>query len=261
MFLCATKRSRYHLATTASHHNSRSRRKYYTVGKTHKQWGSSSFQSARTAARWWENSCTPALILIACANHKVTLQITDAAQQWPFFSPFSPLSGQCDCTNYKQEDSPKCSGRGTLVCGKCMCHAPYVGSRCETDIETSLSDDSRCRADANSPVCSNNGVCVDGFCECKLRDNPQERYYGQFCECSNFNCERANNRYRCTVDSYPGFHKILFVATIMFSIWQTLQWSRAVWVQSVRLWPGLGGKRLQLLQQTWRLHGQKPASV
>lgn len=104
------------------------------------------------------------------------------------------LSGDCSCTNYKQENSYKCSGRGTLVCGKCMCPAPYVGSQCETNIERALSDDSRCRADANSPVCSNNGVCVDGFCECEMRFNPQERYSGQFCECSNFQCERTNNR-------------------------------------------------------------------
>lgn len=54
-------------------------------------------------------------------------------------------------------------------------------------------DDSRCRAGPDSPVCSDNGVCVDGFCECRAREIPQERYSGQFCECSNFNCPRQGN--------------------------------------------------------------------
>lgn len=101
---------------------------------------------------------------------------------------------QCDCTKHKQDDSPECNGRGTLQCGQCRCSAPYVGRRCETDTETALSDDRRCRSHPDSPVCSNNGSCVDGVCECRVMENPEERYSGQFCQCTNFLCPRYDNR-------------------------------------------------------------------
>lgn len=247
-----------------------SRRKYCTMHKTETRWGSSSFQST-----WTQSLLADRRDVLRCLLEfllhvwiiKWHFQATDASQQcvlvFNFIGSrfFSSSSGQCDCTKHKQEDSPECSGRGALQCGKCMCRAPYVGRRCHTDIETALSDDSRCRLDADSPVCSNNGVCVDGFCVCRLRENPQERYSGQFCECSNFNCDRSGNRQRCTVWSYPSFPKLLFAVTIMFSLWQTLWWSRAVWVRAVRMWRALGGRRLQLLHGNWHLHGQKQTSV
>ncbi|KAM9790975.1 integrin beta-1-like isoform 1-T1 [Syngnathus typhle] len=55
-------------------------------------------------------------------------------------------------------------------------------------------NDANCRKDDGTDICSNNGDCVCGTCECKKRDNPAEIYSGKYCECDNFNCERANNK-------------------------------------------------------------------
>lgn len=54
--------------------------------------------------------------------------------------------------------------------------------------------DQTCRKDNSTDICSNNGECVCGTCECKKRPNPEERYSGQFCECDNFNCDRSENK-------------------------------------------------------------------
>ncbi|XP_042559604.1 integrin beta-1-B-like [Clupea harengus] len=48
--------------------------------------------------------------------------------------------------------------------------------------------------DKSTDICSNNGDCVCGTCECKKRENPEERYSGKYCECDNFNCDRSNNK-------------------------------------------------------------------
>ncbi|XP_075897366.1 integrin beta-1-B-like, partial [Nelusetta ayraudi] len=101
---------------------------------------------------------------------------------------------ECDCTKHKQDDSPECNGRGTLQCGMCRCRAPYVGRRCETDMEPALPNDRWCHSHPDGPACSNNGTCVDGVCECRVREIPEERFSGQYCECSNFLCPRYGNR-------------------------------------------------------------------
>lgn len=53
--------------------------------------------------------------------------------------------------------------------------------------------DANCRKDNGTDICSNNGDCVCGTCECKKRQNPAESYSGKYCECDNFNCDRSNN--------------------------------------------------------------------
>ncbi|XP_047455357.1 integrin beta-1-like [Mugil cephalus] len=105
------------------------------------------------------------------------------------------LECQCNCEGTREENSPACSGHGDLVCGQCECQKPYVGEQCQTDSDSLFSeDDSSCRSGPNDPVCSNRGKCVGGFCECEQRENPKERFSGQFCECSNFDCPYFNNR-------------------------------------------------------------------
>ena len=54
--------------------------------------------------------------------------------------------------------------------------------------------DKNCRKGNSTDICSNNGDCVCGTCECKKRENPEERYSGEFCDCDNFNCDRSNNK-------------------------------------------------------------------
>lgn len=71
-----------------------------------------------------------------------------------------------------------------------------MGRQCEcssNDVATEDMDRT-CRKDNGTDICSNNGDCVCGTCECKKRDNPEERYNGLHCECDNFNCDRSSNK-------------------------------------------------------------------
>ncbi|VDO82038.1 unnamed protein product [Soboliphyme baturini] len=48
--------------------------------------------------------------------------------------------------------------------------------------------------DSRAPVCEGRGECDCGRCVCAKRENMNEIYSGQFCECDNFNCARHNKR-------------------------------------------------------------------
>ncbi|XP_052339256.1 integrin beta-1-like isoform X1 [Oncorhynchus keta] len=104
---------------------------------------------------------------------------------------------ECDCHKDSIENSDIChNGNGTYECGACRCNEGRIGRQCEcSTIEVTSEDlDKSCRKDNSTDICSNNGDCVCGTCECKKRENPEERYSGMFCECDNFNCDRSNNK-------------------------------------------------------------------
>lgn len=103
---------------------------------------------------------------------------------------------ECDCQVTSIPNSELCNGEGSLECGSCRCNPGRIGHECECSVYEALSEDmdSNCRMDSSTDICSNNGDCVCGTCECKKRENPAERYSGRFCECDNFNCDRANNK-------------------------------------------------------------------
>uniref|UniRef100_A0AAQ4QB89 Integrin beta n=1 Tax=Gasterosteus aculeatus aculeatus TaxID=481459 RepID=A0AAQ4QB89_GASAC len=104
---------------------------------------------------------------------------------------------ECECNKDGVKNSPLCHfGNGTYECGACKCNEGRVGRQCEcssNDVATEDMDRT-CRKDNGTDICSNNGDCVCGTCECKKRDNPEERYSGQHCECDNFNCDRSGNK-------------------------------------------------------------------
>ncbi|XP_073340701.1 integrin beta-1-like [Pagrus major] len=105
------------------------------------------------------------------------------------------LECQCNCTRNREENSPSCSGQGALVCGQCECSGPYFGPQCQLhDGSVSAPNDYGCRSGQYAPVCSGRGECIMNQCQCQNRENPKERYSGQFCECSNFDCLYYNNR-------------------------------------------------------------------
>eukprot|EP00066_Takifugu_rubripes_P014540 XP_011603806.1 PREDICTED: integrin beta-1-like isoform X2 [Takifugu rubripes] len=104
------------------------------------------------------------------------------------------LECQCECTKTRQESSLDCSGHGALVCGRCECDEPYAGQRCHSNLDSSSQNEDACRPGPNEPVCSNRGRCVEGFCECAQRENPDEKYSGRYCECANFDCPYWNGR-------------------------------------------------------------------
>lgn len=76
------------------------------------------------------------------------------------------------------------------------CNEGRIGRVCECSKDEVRTEDldANCRKDNGTDICSNNGDCVCGTCECKKRENPAEVYSGKYCECDNFNCDRSNNK-------------------------------------------------------------------
>ncbi|XP_060901424.1 integrin beta-1-like isoform X1 [Labrus mixtus] len=103
----------------------------------------------------------------------------------------------CDCAKEGEPQSDQChEGNGTFECGACKCNEGRIGRLCECSKDEVRTEDldANCRKDNGTDICSNNGDCVCGTCECKKRDNPAEIYSGKYCECDNFNCDRSNNK-------------------------------------------------------------------
>ncbi|KAF3703391.1 Integrin beta-1 [Channa argus] len=104
---------------------------------------------------------------------------------------------ECECHKEGIKSNQFCHfGNGTYECGACKCNEGRVGRQCECSTNDVATEDMdrTCRKDNGTDICSNNGDCVCGTCECKKRDNPEERYSGQYCECDNFNCDRSGNK-------------------------------------------------------------------
>lgn len=93
------------------------------------------------------------------------------------------LECSCECLSTPETHSPECSGRGSRVCGLCVCPEPYSGDSCQTNNDY-------CRPNPLAPVCSGRGTCENNFCVCTEHQDVSEKYYGRFCECSNFDCPR-----------------------------------------------------------------------
>jgi integrin beta 1 len=95
-----------------------------------------------------------------------------------------------------ERNSRHCNNKGTLSCGICMCPDGFFGRNCEcsqTNIGDAVIDALKCRPNNETDVeCSGKGSCVCGECHCYLRENGEESYSGQFCECDNFSCDRSN---------------------------------------------------------------------
>ncbi|KAM3865702.1 integrin beta-1-like [Diretmus argenteus] len=103
----------------------------------------------------------------------------------------------CECSKEGEANSEKChEGNGTFECGACKCNNGRIGRLCECSKDEVRTEDldANCRKDNGTDICSNNGDCVCGTCECKKRENPLEIYNGNHCECDNFNCDRSNNK-------------------------------------------------------------------
>ncbi|KAI4871320.1 hypothetical protein NFI96_028278 [Prochilodus magdalenae] len=104
---------------------------------------------------------------------------------------------ECACQKDGIPNSPDCdSGSGTLECGICRCNEGRIGRFCECSRDEVRTEDmdANCRQDNSTEVCSKNGECICGVCECKTRANPEEKYDGRFCECDNFSCDRSDGK-------------------------------------------------------------------
>ena len=76
-------------------------------------------------------------------------------------------------TQDKEENTTKCSFRGTFECGICNCNPGFIGKSCECSVDD-MSNDSACRAQDSLEVCSGRGLCSCGNCTCDVKENPKE---------------------------------------------------------------------------------------
>ncbi|XP_044280590.1 integrin beta-1 isoform X1 [Varanus komodoensis] len=151
-----------------------------------------------------------------CSNisigDEVRFEIKITANQCPEKAPVEPIKikplgfteeveihlefiCECDCHNEGVPDSQECHfGNGTFECGACRCKTGRIGKFCECSMDEVNSEDmsGTCRPANSSEICSNNGECICGQCVCKKRENPNEVYSGQYCQCDNFNCDRSD---------------------------------------------------------------------
>lgn len=112
------------------------------------------------------------------------------------------------------QTSKECNFKGSLSCGICACTESSFGKFCECKKggkdEISNEKLNECRRPLpldGSPFlssgengivsrvskveCSNRGVCTCGICSCDSPAKKGEMFYGKYCECDTFTCERS----------------------------------------------------------------------
>ncbi|XP_066138889.1 integrin beta-PS-like [Euwallacea fornicatus] len=98
----------------------------------------------------------------------------------------------CDCgcaANKKQKDA-NCSYQGDLECGICRCQEGRFGANCQCDWKDSKGEDpSLCiKPGGRGEICSGQGKCICGNCQCKVVPDFNGLIYGKYCECDDFSC-------------------------------------------------------------------------
>eukprot|EP01137_Pigoraptor_chileana_P024746 Opistho-2@93183 len=90
-----------------------------------------------------------------------------------------PYYSQCNTTNAPNFFVLNCNGRGTNVCGRCVCNAPYSGPKCECDQSTT-------NCVSNGLTCSGHGKCNCNQCACE--PDAFYVYDGAKCDCAHIPC-------------------------------------------------------------------------
>ena len=88
----------------------------------------------------------------------------------------------CECTLAAQDNSPKCSEKGSLECAICKCNEGYYGDICQcnrTNSENSRDTLQSCLSNPtdNTTICSKQGSCVCGQCICSIEKVCAEMYW------------------------------------------------------------------------------------
>ncbi|XP_014480334.1 PREDICTED: integrin beta-PS-like isoform X1 [Dinoponera quadriceps] len=112
----------------------------------------------------------------------------------------------CDCPCEKlgnpgyRPNATECKGSGTSVCGVCSCNPDFYGKQCECKVNEvrggNAISTADCKRDNQTDViCSGHGTCKCGVCNCDRRpNNPKELFYGKYCQCDNFSCQRSGGQ-------------------------------------------------------------------
>ncbi|KAL2081534.1 hypothetical protein ACEWY4_023387 [Coilia grayii] len=102
---------------------------------------------------------------------------------------------ECECDDPNKKNHPHCNGQGEVRCGTCSCNKGYTGQKCECHqgIMDDVSLKALCRKD-NATECEGRGECICGQCQCYTNQVTDKRYYGQFCQCDDENCNRHHNK-------------------------------------------------------------------
>jgi protocadherin alpha len=107
----------------------------------------------------------------------------------------------CQCSKKKEEASSSCSGLGSLMCGKCDCNSGIYGNTCQCGAAVNGTIPV-CKAGSNGMLCSGPeaGECYCGECMCNKDINGVKghMFYGDACECNNFECRRGTNNKLCS---------------------------------------------------------------
>ena len=88
----------------------------------------------------------------------------------------------CECTLAAQDNSPKCSEKGSLECAICKCNEGYYGDICQcnrTNSENSRDTLQSCLSNPtdNTTICSKQGSCLCGQCICSIEKVCAEMYW------------------------------------------------------------------------------------
>ncbi|ROT69643.1 integrin [Penaeus vannamei] len=133
-----------------------------------------------------------------------------AVQECPADTPWG--SGNFSHADCDVRDPLACNGLGTCDCGTCKCkerdnpEETVSGRQSVSEGRNSTAelcpkdtpwgpeafDDSSCKETRASSPCSGRGTCTCGQCSCDSTPNHLEIISGQFCECTNFLCDRHN---------------------------------------------------------------------
>ncbi|XP_063976394.1 integrin beta-PS-like [Diachasmimorpha longicaudata] len=92
-------------------------------------------------------------------------------------------------------NAKECNHKGALICGVCDCPPGYYDDACacpvDDDPTTKKNRVKNCRAANHTVDCSGHDVCICGKCQCSALSSGDKVYYGDYCECNNFSCNRV----------------------------------------------------------------------
>uniref|UniRef100_A0A7G3AQR4 Integrin beta n=1 Tax=Lutzomyia longipalpis TaxID=7200 RepID=A0A7G3AQR4_LUTLO len=125
-----------------------------------------------------DRACRPDNTTIDCSGRGACVCGVCECEKRP--NPEEVISGTyCECDNFScdRHNGLLCSGpdHGVCQCGVCHCLEGWTGTACDC-----RASNDTCINPHDGEICSGNGECVCGTCNCKITD--EGRYSGRYCE-------------------------------------------------------------------------------